>query len=82
MDDIHYQSIFVAKKGKDGIYKIPIPRPEHHLFPQDTVVLHNLTIENQEDCWGIILDVQDDGIIVEAFGYMGCDEYYSLELIG
>ena len=65
-----------------GIYKIPILKSEPHLFLQDTVVLHNLDIDNQEDCMGTILEVHDDSIIVEIFGYMGCDEHYSLELIG
>ena len=66
-----------------GIYKIPVPISEHHLSPQDAVVLHNPNgYDYQDDVFGLILEVHDDGIIVEVYGYMGYEEFYSVELIG
>ena len=66
-----------------SVYKIQIPKSEHHLSPQDAVVLHNLNgYDYQDDVFGLILEVHDDGIIVEVYGYMGYEEFYSVELIG
>lgn len=65
------------------VFKIQIPKSKHHLFPKDTVILHNLDgYDYQDDVFGLIREVHDDGIIVVLSGYMEYKEYYSVELIG
>lgn len=65
-----------------GIYKFMIPKSEHHLFPNDTLILQNPDEdEDQEDMLATILEILDDGIIVEVSGYLVFNCGYSIELV-
>ena len=60
-------------------YKFEVNRSEHHFFPTDKVML----CVDCRPCYYLatILEVLDDGIIVQTLHYLDTSECYSMELI-
>ena len=63
-------------------YKFIVPKADHHFFPSDMVVLKVCTWPLSEGYHlAIVIDCEDDGIIVQAYGWVDISEEYSIELI-
>ena len=67
----------------DYRYKFSAARADHHFYPSDKVVLKVCTWPLSEGYrLATVIDCEDDGIIVQAYGCVDISEEYSIELIG
>ena len=63
-------------------YKFSISKVDHHFFPSDKVVLKVCTWPLSEGYrLATVIDCEDDGIIVQTYGWVDISEEYSIELI-
>ena len=67
------------EKEEELKYRFEVNYSEHHFFPKDKVML----CVDCRPCYYLatILEVRDDGIIVQTLHYLNTSECYSMELI-